>query len=116
VRLTDGTGGNVIWDGVKLEKFLLLRYSSYDAMWQDCATFAVRVDFIGELRFSLRRNVRIKWTVYLSLRSITSNSWVRMQVHSVFADLWACYVIVRPLSTVEYTSVASLFHCRQWSD
>ena len=26
------------------------------------------------------------------------------------------YVIVRPLSTVEYTSVASLFHCRQWSD
>jgi len=25
-------------------------------------------------------------------------------------------VIVRPLSTVEYTSVASLFHCRQWSD
>jgi len=24
-------------------------------------------------------------------------------------------VIVRPLSTVEYTSVASLFHCRQWS-
>ena len=26
------------------------------------------------------------------------------------------YVIVRRLSTVEYTSVASLFHCRQWSD
>ena len=26
------------------------------------------------------------------------------------------YVIVRPLSTVEYTSVASLFHCRQSSD
>jgi len=26
------------------------------------------------------------------------------------------YVIVTPLSTVEYTSVASLFHCRQWSD
>ena len=26
------------------------------------------------------------------------------------------YVIVRPLSTVEYTSVASLFYCRQWSD
>jgi len=26
------------------------------------------------------------------------------------------YVIVRPLSTVEYTSVASLFHRRQWSD
>jgi len=25
-------------------------------------------------------------------------------------------VIVRPLSTVEYTSVASLFHCRQRSD
>ena len=25
-------------------------------------------------------------------------------------------VIVRPLSTVENTSVASLFHCRQWSD
>ena len=25
-------------------------------------------------------------------------------------------VIVRPLSTVEYTSVASLFHCRQLSD
>jgi len=28
----------------------------------------------------------------------------------------ASNVIVRPLSTVEYTSVASLFHCRQWSD
>jgi len=26
------------------------------------------------------------------------------------------YVIVRQLSTVEYTSVASLFYCRQWSD
>ena len=26
------------------------------------------------------------------------------------------HVIVRPLSTVEYTSVVSLFHCRQWSD
>jgi len=25
-------------------------------------------------------------------------------------------VIVRPLSTVEYTSVASVFHSRQWSD
>ena len=25
-------------------------------------------------------------------------------------------VIVRPLSTVEYTTVASLFHCRQWSN
>ena len=25
-------------------------------------------------------------------------------------------VIVRPLSTVEYTSIASLFHCRQWSN
>ena len=24
------------------------------------------------------------------------------------------HVIARPLSTVEYTSVASLFHCRQW--
>ena len=24
--------------------------------------------------------------------------------------------IVRPLSTVEYTSVTSLFHCRQWSN
>jgi len=26
------------------------------------------------------------------------------------------YVIVRPLSTVEYTSVASVFHSTQWSD
>jgi len=26
------------------------------------------------------------------------------------------YVIVRPLSTVEYASVASVFHGRQWSD
>ena len=26
------------------------------------------------------------------------------------------YVIVRPLSTVEYTSIASAFHSRQWSD
>jgi len=25
-------------------------------------------------------------------------------------------VIVRPLSTVEYTSIASVFHSRQWSD
>jgi len=26
------------------------------------------------------------------------------------------FVIVRPLSTVEYTSVASVFHSRPWSD
>jgi len=25
-------------------------------------------------------------------------------------------VIVRPLSTVKYTSVASIFHSKQWSD
>jgi len=26
------------------------------------------------------------------------------------------HVIVRPLSTVGYTSIASVIHCRQWSD
>jgi len=31
-------------------------------------------------------------------------------------DTDVIFVIVRQLSTVEYTSVASLFHCRQWSD
>jgi len=44
-------------------------------------------------------------TVYVS-------KWAWMNVY--FATHY--YVIVRPLSTVEYTSVASVFHSRQWSD
>ena len=44
----------------------------------------------------------------------------RRRHHNTYSYIFlACnfakYVIVRPLSTMEYTSVASLFHCRQWS-
>jgi len=57
-------------------------------------------------------------------------TWIDLSVHSP-PSCWQCscdvlalmavwavvsYVIVRPLSTVVYTSVASVIHYRRWSD
>jgi len=46
--------------------------------------------------------------------------WVEIKMfHDVFhllETLQINHVIVRPLSTVEYTSAASVFHSRQWSE
>jgi len=59
--------------------------------------------YCGDTIIQVRRKThnRVAYTAY-----------VHFPQNSVYEN----YVIVRPLSTVEYTSVASLFHCRQLSD
>ena len=52
-------------------------------------------------------------TLLLTLRWSKGHTDVVLEMMGFYARQHICYVIVRPLSTVEYTSVASVFHCRR---
>ena len=77
--------------------------------------------------FHLRWQHILGWLHWTTLPP-EMNFWINIHYLGRSSVLWStpvsrcsqervtAYVIVRPQSTMEYTSIASVFHSRQWSD
>jgi len=83
-----------------------------DAQTHDDSVYCVRIASRGENKLSWTR----RSSVYNDIFHLCFHACDSQQTIHV-TPIWARkYVIVRPLSTVEYTSVTSVFHSIQWSN